>query len=59
MIVDESENIILNMTVMAPNAQMDDVYSIEKFSFVEVQKLFFIYSCVPYIKEFIYNLRIE
>lgn len=36
MIVDESENIVINMTVLSPTAQMDDVYSIEKFSFVEV-----------------------
>jgi hypothetical protein len=36
MMVDEGDSIIFNAIIMAPNSQMDDVFSIEKFNFKEV-----------------------
>mmetsp|Transcript_11845 Transcript_11845/g.18234 ORF Transcript_11845/g.18234 Transcript_11845/m.18234 type:complete len:401 (-) Transcript_11845:5665-6867(-) len=59
MMVDESDNIIINSTKLVKVGSMDDVYILEKVKQQEVQEVLFIHSCVPLIKEFSYNLRFD
>ena len=57
MMYDESDNIIINNTKMIKGGSMDDVFIIELVSIEEVNSVLFIHSCVPKIKEFVYNMR--
>lgn len=50
---DESDNILINMTKLVTSGGMDDVFILEKFNRTEIQKILFVQSCIPKIKEFI------
>lgn len=57
--VDETDNIIMNVTKMIHVGSMDDVFILEKFDPQEIKVISFIQSSVPKIKEFIYYLRFK
>ena len=54
---DESDNIWFNMTTLIKHGTMDDVFILTKLPKEEVQNILFAQSCVPRIKEFLYDLR--
>lgn len=57
MMYDESEFLIINNTKLQKIGTMDDVYIFEKVHKDEIDSILFIQSCVPQIKEFLFNLR--
>ena len=57
MMYDESDNIIINNTKLIKGCSMDDVFILELVHIEEINSVLFIHSCVPKIKEFVFNLR--
>ncbi len=54
---EELENVVVNNVKLASRSGMDDVFILEKVNEEEVKTVLFVHSCVPKIKEMIYNLR--
>jgi hypothetical protein len=54
---DESDTVVLNFTKIIKDGSMEDVFILEKVEKEELNAVLFIHSCVPKIKEFMYNLR--
>lgn len=57
MMYEETDNIIINNTKLIKGGSMDDVFILELTDIEEINSVLFIHSCVPKIKEFVYNLR--
>ena len=54
---DDNDSIIVNNTKLIRGGSMDDVFILELVNIEEINSVLFIHSCVPKIKEFVYNLR--
>ena len=54
---EDNDSIIVNHTKLIRGGSMDDVFILELVNNEEINSVLFIHSCVPKIKEFVYNLR--
>lgn len=56
--VDETDTMSNKNTILKRTSTMDDVYILQKYKIDQVNRILYLQSCVPKIKEFTYNLRL-